>query len=56
MFYFDYQIQCSDVIKTEDPRNVATAKNRVSHTRFPSTFSNGKIESFGLELLETKIV
>jgi len=31
-------------------------ENRVSHTRFPSAFSNGKIEFAGLELLKTKIV
>ena len=31
-------------------------ENRVSHTQFPSAFSNGKIKSSGLELLETKIV
>ena len=31
-------------------------QTRMSHTRFPSAFSNGKIESFELELLETNIV
>ena len=31
-------------------------ENRVSHTRFPSAFLNGKNESSGLKLLEMKIV
>ena len=28
VFYFDYQVQCSDVINTEDPLSVATVNHR----------------------------
>ena len=28
MFYFDYQVQCSDVINTEDPLSVAIVNHR----------------------------
>ena len=36
--------------------SILSFETRVSHTRFPSAFSNDKIESSGLELLEKKIV
>ena len=57
------QVQKTGILKKKkpNPSNYFISKATfqtifVSNNLSPSAFSNGKIESFGLELLETKIV